>query len=91
METHTVVSMHGDALENDSTHGSVLPVDGQIAYSTHHAALVLDLSERKVQYLIQGGEIASFKEGRSRRISRRALEEYCKRREALEHRESSAA
>ncbi|WP_143232260.1 excisionase family DNA-binding protein [Actinoplanes regularis] len=65
-----------------SLRGSVLPADGQLAYSVKLAAKVLDLGTRKVEQLIANGGIASFTEGRSRRITRWALEEYCRRKEA---------
>ncbi|WIM97802.1 helix-turn-helix domain-containing protein [Actinoplanes oblitus] len=74
--------MHGDKPSTDSTHGTFQRGDEQIAYSAKHAGAVLDLSERTVQNLIANGRIRSFLEGRSRRISRRALEEYCRNREA---------
>ena len=52
---------------------------GQLAYTIPHAAHLLDMSPRKVWALVHSGEIPSFKIGKARRVSRRALVEYIER------------
>lgn len=47
-----------------------------LAYSPENAARKLDISERFIWKLIKNGELDSFKCGRRRLISRRAIESY---------------
>lgn len=64
-----------------ATVGSADDVE-QIAYSVTRAARLLDLSERKLWQLVKDGEIASYRVGTARRISRVALLEFVERQEA---------
>jgi excisionase family DNA binding protein len=52
-----------------------IPAD-QIAYSVPHAAIVMDLSARKVWQLVNDGDIEVIRIGRSVRIPRVALLTY---------------
>lgn len=50
--------------------------------TAEEAARILSVSRSRVYELIAAGELASLKLGRSRRISRRALETFIEEREA---------
>jgi excisionase family DNA binding protein len=57
----------------------VVPIDGKIAYSVKSAAQLLDVHPRMVERLIERDELASFKIGRARRITRDALIAFVRR------------
>ncbi len=67
-----VVPVHDNAASNSPALGN----GDQVAYSTEHAARLLDLSRRQIWYLIQRGDLDTIKIGRSRRIPRASLLAY---------------
>lgn len=72
--------MHAVAADGSTADGSeiptVLPDDGQIAYTVPHAAEVIDMALRTMWYLVREGTIKSIKIGNSRRITRVDLIDY---------------
>lgn len=52
-----------------------------LAVDLVEAARLLGLGKRKVEYMVQSGELASFKIGRSRRIRRAVIVAYLERQE----------
>ncbi len=54
----------------------------KLSYNPEEAAEVISKSRTGVYALIASGELKSYKDGRGRRITRRALEEYVARKEA---------
>lgn len=54
----------------------------KLSYSPEEAGAVISKSRTGVYGLIASGELKSYKDGRGRRITRRALEEYVARKEA---------
>jgi excisionase family DNA binding protein len=52
-----------------------------LAYTPGEAARLLNISLRKLTYLIGLREVRTFKIGKSRRVSADALQEYIKRQE----------
>ncbi|WP_030488168.1 helix-turn-helix domain-containing protein [Micromonospora chokoriensis] len=53
------------------------------AFSIPEAAKLLSLGTRKVEYMIQSGELKSIKIGRSRRIPRKVLEDFLEEKQKL--------
>lgn len=70
--------MHGSAEVSSATDGSD-DTSSARAYNVPHAALLLDLSERKVWDLIKRKEIDSFKVGRARRVPHEAIVAFIER------------
>lgn len=48
----------------------------RVAYTIRETAELLSLGVRKVEYLVQSGEIESFKIGKARRITGAAIEAF---------------
>lgn len=48
----------------------------RVAYTLRDTARLLSLSVRKVRYMVQTGELSSFKVGVARRVHGTAIEEY---------------
>lgn len=61
--------MRDSAEQTDATVGS----DEPLAYTVREAARLLSVGTRKVEYMVNNGELESVKIGRARRIPRRAL------------------
>jgi excisionase family DNA binding protein len=80
MQSRYLDCMHADSTVLSPTGGNAAPAAiaaaEQIAYNVPHAAKILDLSERQMWTKVRNGEIASFKMGASRRITRAALLAY---------------
>lgn len=53
----------------------------RIAFPLDEAASMLGMSRRQIYRVIDSGELEAFHEGRSRKVSRRALDAYVARRE----------
>lgn len=53
----------------------------QMAYTLPEVAQLLNLSLRKVVYLVSSRELRSFRVGKSRRVSAETLEEFIKKSE----------
>jgi excisionase family DNA binding protein len=68
--------MHDTAKPSNAEHDGGSAGDRQLAYTVPRAARALDISDRKAWELVHSGVIQSIKIGRSRRVTRRALEEY---------------
>jgi len=84
--------MHGIAAITSPGGGSAASLrTDQMAYKIDGAARVLDLSERTVWTLVKTGEIESFTVGRSRLITRQALEDFLRRKIAEANGDQSAA
>ncbi len=62
-----------------ATVGSEEPSE-PLACTIREAARLLSLGTRKVEYMIQTGELESIKIGRARRIPREAIDAYIKER-----------
>jgi excisionase family DNA binding protein len=76
MELRYVDSMHEVSPSHSSTGGGEAQPEEPLAYTVPHAARALDISARKAWELVHSGVIESIKIGRSRRVTRRALEAY---------------
>lgn len=75
--------MHGIAAVTSPERGSAASLRAdQMAYKVDSAARILDLSERLVWTLVKSGEIDSFTVGRSRLITREALQTFIARKQA---------
>ena len=55
---------------------------GKLAYSMNEAAAALGMTRSRLYDAISAGEVDSYKLGRRRMFSRRALEDYVRRMEA---------
>ena len=53
--------------------------DEPLAYTLAEAARLLSVGKRKVEYMVQAGELKSVKIGRARRITRAELLAYVER------------
>jgi excisionase family DNA binding protein len=74
--------MHDAAKPSYPEHDGGPVGDRQLAYTVPRAARALDISDRKAWELVHSGVIKSIKIGRSRRVTRQALEEYIETLEA---------
>ncbi len=77
----SVAVVYGNAMRDsaeNATQGSGEP----LAYSLADAARLLSVGKRKVEYMIQSGELGSIKIGRARRIPRSELLAYLKQQSA---------
>jgi excisionase family DNA binding protein len=76
VELRYVDSMHEVNPLHNSIRSGAGRSDEPLAYSVPRAARALDISDRKAWELVHSGAIKSIKIGRSRRVTRQALEEY---------------
>ena len=65
----------------DSADNAKLGSDEPLAYDLAAAARLLSVGKRKVEYMVQTGELRSIKIGRARRITRKELLAYIEKRE----------
>jgi excisionase family DNA binding protein len=68
--------MHDTATPSNAEHDGGSVSDRQLAYTVPDTAQALSISNRKAWELVHSGVIKSIKIGRSRRVTRKALEEY---------------
>ncbi|GGN40316.1 excisionase family DNA binding protein [Actinoplanes campanulatus] len=68
--------MHDAATPINPERDGGLVGNRQLAYTVPNAARALDISDRQAWKLVHEGVIKSIKIGRSRRVTRQALEEY---------------
>jgi excisionase family DNA binding protein len=71
--------MHESASPHTPSVGIDVREPDQLAYKVPHAARLLDMGERKVWELVHSGELASFKVGTARRVTRQAILDYISR------------
>lgn len=66
----------------DSAENAKVGSDEPLACTVREAARLLSVGVRKVEYMIQSGELESFKIGRARRIPRQAITDFIERQRA---------
>lgn len=63
----------------------------RLAYSVNELAEILGICESNAWKLVRKGDVESFKNGKSRRITHRAIEDYLARKEAEARKARKAA
>jgi excisionase family DNA binding protein len=66
------------------THATSIAVDTPLVASPNQAMRAIQVSRKKLYELINTGELESYTEGKSRRITIRSINEYIERRLATE-------